>query len=274
MTSMQKTALTTVTGLIAAMIVVPPSVWSDTVGGLNTFEAGETALASEVNENFDAVEDAVDGNDGLIADLETLVAALQTRIEELEGQAGVPGPQGEQGEQGPQGVPGADGAGISSSPKTAFVTSETFDGNLGGIAGADAKCQNAADVAGLGGEWKAWISFTPNDLPAARFSFASRGYETMLGDYVGGRPLDSFPARVATKIDIDENGQQQLDFPLVWTGIGADGHTQGPICNAWTTNSNGNGGTVGDSRNNLNDGWTNTTNRSCDMLNRLYCFEQ
>jgi len=34
-----------------------------------------------------------------------------------------------------------------------FVTSETYDGNLGGIAGADSKCQALADAAGLDGIW-------------------------------------------------------------------------------------------------------------------------
>ncbi|NUN04818.1 MAG: DUF1554 domain-containing protein [Bdellovibrio sp.] len=40
----------------------------------------------------------------------------------------------------------------------AFITSTTYDGNLGGIAGADAKCQARANAASLGGTWKAIIS--------------------------------------------------------------------------------------------------------------------
>lgn len=38
------------------------------------------------------------------------------------------------------------------------MTSTTYDGNLGGVAGADAKCQARADAASLGGTWKAIIS--------------------------------------------------------------------------------------------------------------------
>ena len=34
-------------------------------------------------------------------------------------------------------------------PNIVFVTSTTYDGNLGGLAGADQKCQDCAEAAGL-----------------------------------------------------------------------------------------------------------------------------
>ena len=39
---------------------------------------------------------------------------------------------------------------------------------MGGVAGADAKCQSLADNANLGGTYKAWISGT-TDGPSKRF---------------------------------------------------------------------------------------------------------
>lgn len=39
-----------------------------------------------------------------------------------------------------------------------FVTSEAYNGNLGGVTGADAKCQALADAANLGGTYRAWLS--------------------------------------------------------------------------------------------------------------------
>jgi hypothetical protein len=42
--------------------------------------------------------------------------------------------------------------------KRVFVTSTGYPGNLGGLAGADAKCQERATAAGLGGTFKAWLS--------------------------------------------------------------------------------------------------------------------
>ena len=42
--------------------------------------------------------------------------------------------------------------------KRIFITKTTFLGNLGGLAGADAKCTAAAAARSLGGTWKAWLS--------------------------------------------------------------------------------------------------------------------
>ena len=64
----------------SALFFLPSLASSDTVGLLNEFNAGETARAAEVNENFDAVESAVDDNDALIAANEALIAALEARV--------------------------------------------------------------------------------------------------------------------------------------------------------------------------------------------------
>ena len=74
----------------SALFFLPSLAWADTVGLLNEFNAGETARASEVNDNFDAVALAVDDNDARIVDLENDV--------------GVPGPEGPEGPQGIQGL--------------------------------------------------------------------------------------------------------------------------------------------------------------------------
>jgi hypothetical protein len=124
MTSTQKAVSCAATFIVAAMIVLPPSVWSDTVGILNSFYTGEKARASEVNDNFDAVTSAVDGNDALIA-------ALEARIEALEALEGVPGPQGE---QGPTGDPGLDG-----NDQTVLHVFDAEGNDIGIYAGVDAQ---------------------------------------------------------------------------------------------------------------------------------------
>jgi hypothetical protein len=128
MTSTQKAAFCAGTFIVTAMIVLPPSVWSDTVQGLNSFMSGETALASDVNQNFSAIGSAVNGNDSLIA-------ALEARIEDLEGLEGVPGPQGETGLQG---APGAPGPGAANFELVGFTTA-TFTGGEG-VLGYTAAC--------------------------------------------------------------------------------------------------------------------------------------
>jgi hypothetical protein len=46
-----------------------------------------------------------------------------------------------------------------------FVTSTIYMGYLGGLDGADAKCQSVANAAQLGGTFKAWLR---DDTTAAR----------------------------------------------------------------------------------------------------------
>ncbi|MDF3017056.1 MAG: hypothetical protein K0R44_2281, partial [Thermomicrobiales bacterium] len=42
--------------------------------------------------------------------------------------------------------------------KCVFVTAEQFSGNLGGLPGADNKCQVEADAAATGGTFAAWLA--------------------------------------------------------------------------------------------------------------------
>src|SRR5690606_18750316 len=58
-------------------------------------------------------------------------------------------------------------------PCRVFVTNQTFQGNLGGVAGGDELCQTAADSSELtrGGTYKAWLSGTTADSsPSMRFT--------------------------------------------------------------------------------------------------------
>lgn len=55
------------------------------------------------------------------------------------------------------------------SNKTVFVTSQTYTGNLGGLAGADAQCNLLAKAAGLEGSYLAWLS-DATESPSTRFN--------------------------------------------------------------------------------------------------------
>ncbi len=55
--------------------------------------------------------------------------------------------------------------------KYVFVTSETYNGDLGGLSGADSKCNALAKAGGMPGTYKAFLADTNNDINA-RFSFA------------------------------------------------------------------------------------------------------
>lgn len=75
-----------VTGLAQAQTQVP-----------NDFQAGTPARATEVNENFDALEAAIDQNT-------TAISQIPAGPEGPQGEIGLQGPQGVQGPQGPAGA--------------------------------------------------------------------------------------------------------------------------------------------------------------------------
>jgi hypothetical protein len=98
--------------------------------------------------------------------------------------ASVPVADASIGEDGSAATPDASISGDASSGadaadagpvKIVFVSSAVYDGNLGGVLGADAKCQALADAAGLGGTFLAWLSDTTSS-PAARFTRTSADY--------------------------------------------------------------------------------------------------
>ena len=113
-------------------------------------------------------------------------------------------------------------------PKIVFVTSQTFNGNLGGLAGADAKCNAAAMAATpspLPGTYTAWLSDSSID--------ARDRVTQSAGPYVrtdGVRVAESFtdltdcPAGVCLQapINLDENNVTR-DEVSTWTATGPDG---------------------------------------------------
>ena len=86
-----------VTGLVGVVALISSGVAIGQTEVPNTFTAGTPARAAEVNENFDALEAAVDQNAAAIQQIPA-------------GPQGDPGPQGIQGVQGPQGIQGDPGS--------------------------------------------------------------------------------------------------------------------------------------------------------------------
>ncbi|MCA9638830.1 MAG: DUF4215 domain-containing protein, partial [Myxococcales bacterium] len=60
-------------------------------------------------------------------------------------------------------------ASCQSEARHVFVTDETYNGALGGLAGADQKCQASASAANLPGSYYAWVSASDGS-PSSRFS--------------------------------------------------------------------------------------------------------
>lgn len=168
--------------------------------------------------------------------------------------------------------------------KKVFATSTTYSGNLGGIAGAHAKCQTRASAAGLSGTFKAWISGRTTgfgDQHAAGYlSHATVPYELVDGTQVANDWSDLTDGSLDHAIDRDEFGNPVTGS--AWTNTETNGMAHdytrdcGPgssTSDVWTSASgfeSGRYGTVtaSDSR------WTMTNNTACNNSFRLYCFEQ
>ncbi len=185
----------------------------------------------------------------------------------------------------------------SSGTKRVFVTSQTYDGNLGGITGGDQKCQTSANSANLGGSWKAWLSDSNTDaknrIPDAKYvridGQTIANSKAILTSNIGNNFLQN-------PIDIDERGNIYSSShngvgqnPEVWTGTEYNGTkifgtasngTQAVVdCSDWTTNaSNLSTGVTGLSNITFGVGWTRNAfggvGTLCYRQASLYCFEQ
>jgi hypothetical protein len=163
-----------------------------------------------------------------------------------------------------------------------FVTSATFGADLGGVTGADAKCQAAADAAGLVGRtWTAWISDSTGDaidrIPNGRYrllddtlvALDKDDLVTPNGLFPPVDPQDQIFLR--NGININELGEIVVSQDA-WTGTETTGRARPQeTCSDWTDNQSGLG-LVG-----INDQtgleWTAFGSPPCDLAqNALYCF--
>lgn len=173
-----------------------------------------------------------------------------------------------------------------------FLTSGKYDGNLGGLTGADAKCQAEAATAGLTGTYKAWLSTSANSA-SSRLTHSTEPYYLTTGTIVANSWSDlTQDGVINAPIDKDAKGDVAC-FPLpndfgsiaVWTATNFDGGWIGIViggadCNSWTTTSasgkiNTAIGWFGTCVDYQNGWWTNRgMTMSCSGKYRLYCFSQ
>jgi collagen triple helix repeat protein len=230
-----------------------------------------------------------------------------------QGPAGPQGPTGSMGPQGPDGPQGATGATGPQGPagvitkdalcavynsehvrvgdappfcppqqKVVFLSSQSYNGNLGGLVGADAKCQALAVSAGLKGEFKAWLS--SDDMSAeARLTHSPAPYVRVDGAVVASNWDQLTSAALTYPINITELGVVITVFPpYTWTGTDTAGSNGYANCNSWTSDLGGHGyiGAVGYPLY-TNAAWTlkysglsGYQDAECSRPLRIYCFEQ
>ncbi|MDQ2654145.1 MAG: DUF1554 domain-containing protein [Chloroflexota bacterium] len=159
---------------------------------------------------------------------------------------------------------------------TTFATSTLHTGNLGGLTGADAICQQRAGVAGLSGTYKAWLSDATGS-PAARFTQNPGRYVRTDGLPIAANWTALVSGSLAVPIDRTETGQYVADDREAWSNTATNGtpYSADPnlICGEWSSGSLGLSGRVGET-DEVDDDWTSSHSDPCDNAWRLYCFQQ
>jgi hypothetical protein len=144
-----------------------------------------------------------------------------------------------------------------------FMSTFTHNGNLGGLAAADALCQSDAAGLGYGSSWRAVLS----DSWASAKDRLSITYPVVRADS---------PATTVAATDLWSgslaNGVTGGGSDT-WTATFSDGSRSTVNCSDWTTSSSGTSGRYGKS-NSTSNGWTDYGTQPCDNNYRLYCIEQ
>lgn len=149
-----------------------------------------------------------------------------------------------------------------------FVTSTAYNGNLGGLSGADQKCQDAADAEALSGAWIAVVSDTTVAAKDRLNDYGSKPVYNRVGDEMAANWDTIWASGISTAVLYQENGSEPAAND-VWTGTNAAG-TAANRCSDWTSNSDGVNGYYG-ARNSVTSAWIYSGNTSCDLTKRVYC---
>lgn len=168
-------------------------------------------------------------------------------------------------------------------PCRVFLTDLTgFQGNLGGVAGADRICQGRATGAGLSGTYRAWLSGSNEESsPSRRFTYtANTGpyvlvNETLIANDWADLTTLKGDDYLRARINVTESGQTL--HAGIWTNTLPDGtpNPSGHHCQEWTTGASTVSGEAG-SNSQVDAAWTSEELNAfpCNTTLGLYCFEQ
>ena len=166
-----------------------------------------------------------------------------------------------------------------------FVTSQLYGGNLGGIGGADGKCQTLAKQAGLPGTFLAWISDGAT-TPASRMPHENLPYVLADGQTQVASDWNqllsgsiNFPINMTelkTQITpVPSCGPQGYLGNFVWTDTNnaAVQWNAGDTCTSWGSAAAGQTGSTGNASSTTY--WTAwCVGVPCNVQAALYCVQQ
>lgn len=151
-----------------------------------------------------------------------------------------------------------------------FVTDARYNGDLGGLSGADSICQSTADAEGLIGTWTAFLSTSEVD---AIDRVDEMAFMNGRGVVIATNKSDLTKGWIADMINYDEKGGKSYND--VWTGSESDatvsqsGADKG-ACHDWESNGHSYQGVYGATRA-ATAHWINRDKVQCDNRKSLYC---
>jgi hypothetical protein len=167
-----------------------------------------------------------------------------------------------------------------------FVSSQLYNGNLGGLAGADSKCQALATRAGLPGVYKAWLSDSSSS-PFTRFTHPQAPYEDTKGNLIALNWTElTAGGNLRRGIVYTESGDDVggVNGTVAWTATSQQGTLNAPHCSPpylsycdcvdWTEDQSYTGECGQAWWSYTNHYWTDAFNQGCSQIARLYCFQQ
>ena len=155
--------------------------------------------------------------------------------------------------------------------KRVFVTSNLYNGDLGGNDGANAICNKHATDAGLEGWYKAWLSDGRTHL-AKSFSNHSMPYVRTDGVQVSVNFDGLLDGNIDAAIDRDEFGRELEPKWGAWTGTKENGRSERKHCKKWTNSDSADGFHGCSSSSSY--AWSSCGQNNCSNDYALYCVEQ
>lgn len=150
-----------------------------------------------------------------------------------------------------------------------FVTSASYPGSLGGLTGADQKCQLLANANGtvtkpLAASWKVLLNGN-NATVAGTTYYDTSSSENLIATATGGNLVGT--ASITNAIKYDENGTA-YSGQYVWTGY--DGNS----CSDWLDDTNFIFGGFGSTSDTSSQWFAYNNDAPCSDTYHLYCVQQ
>jgi hypothetical protein len=165
-------------------------------------------------------------------------------------------------------------------PMFIFVTTAETNGDLGGLTGADARCNTAGTAGSASGPkqkmWKALLSQRTGGVVNAKDRFVWTGpLFDMTGQMVTRNPSVWPWAATGTGGATRRTEDNVVAGSYAWTGSTIDGIAAPADCNGWTDGTTAFNGRAGETASFPNTAWFDSFNNGCsDTFFSLYCVSQ